>query len=115
MDNEVEAVIDRTDVVTPNFSEEEIGSILESVASTELIESLKSVISPSVEEVNEKVSMKLLSEVADSESVKPDEGEVIDRGSFAGGPDLILGYLKRAERLRRYAHLRSRFLNDTGD
>jgi len=29
LDTEVEAVIDRTEVVTPNFSEEEIGSISE--------------------------------------------------------------------------------------
>jgi len=29
VDTEVEAVTDRTKVVTPNFSEEEIGSILE--------------------------------------------------------------------------------------
>jgi len=40
---------------------------------------------------------------------------VIDRGSTAGGPHLILGDLRRAERLRRYARGRSCFVNDMED
>jgi len=42
-------------------------------------------------------------------------GEVIDHGSTAGGPHLNLGDLRRAKRLRRYARLRSCFVNDMGD
>jgi len=59
-------------------------SEFESVAVTELVESLKSVTPPSIEEVNKTVSIKSLSEFADSLSVKTYEGEVIDRGSTAG-------------------------------
>ena len=47
--------------------------------------------------------------------MKPDEGEVIDRGSIAGGPHFNLENLRRAERLRRYERLRSCFVNDIGD
>jgi len=52
------------------------------------------------------------SELGDSQSVKPEEGEVIDRVSTAGGPHLNGEDLGRAERLRRYARLRSWFFTD---
>ena len=69
---EVEAVNNKTEAVTPNFSEKEIGSIseaafqseLESVAATESvavsesIESLKSITPPSLEEVRKKLLVK---------------------------------------------------------
>ena len=61
------------------------------------------------------VFIKSLSELADSQSVKPEEGEVKDCGSTAGGQHLNGGGLRRAECLRRHARLRSRFLNDIGD
>ena len=38
--------------------------------------------------------------------MKKEEGDVIDRGSTAGGPHLNWGKLRRAERFRRYARLR---------
>ena len=47
--------------------------------------------------------------------LKTEEGELIDCGSNTGGPQLNLGDLRRAYHLRRYAHLRSCFVNDTGD
>jgi len=53
------------------------------VAVTESIESLKSITPPSLEDVTKKVSIKSLSELADSESVKRGEGDLIDRGSTA--------------------------------
>jgi hypothetical protein len=40
---------------------------------------------------------------------------VIDRGSTAGGPHLNGGYLRCADRLRRYARLHSCFVYDLGD
>ena len=42
--------------------------------------------------------MRSLSEFANLQSVKPVEAEVIDRGSAAGGPHLILVDLKCTER-----------------
>ena len=57
--------------------------------------------------------MRSLSELADSHSVKQDDSVVIDRGSTAGGPHLNRGELRRAERLRRYARLRSYFVDNT--
>ena len=81
----------------------------------ESIESLKSVNPPSLEEVSKKLSVKLLSELAETQSVKEEKGEVIYRGSTAGGPHLNWGDLRRAERLRRYARLRPHFVNDLGD
>ena len=63
---------------------------------------MKSITPPSLEEVRKK-----LSEKSDSQSLTEEQGEVIDRGSSARGP--------RAERLRRYARLRSCFVADLGD
>ena len=40
---------------------------------------------------------------------------LIDRGSTTGGPHLNGGDLRRLYHLRRYARLRSCFVNDTGD
>ena len=40
---------------------------------------------------------------------------MIDRGSTAGGPHLNGGYLRCADRLRRYARLHSCFVYDLGD
>ena len=51
--------------------------------------------------------MRSLSEFEDSQSVKTDKGELIDCGSTADGLHLILGDLRRADSLRRYARLRS--------
>ena len=115
MDTEVETVIDSTEVVTP-VSEEEIISIisiyseLESVATTESIDSLKSITLPSLEEVRKRLSVK-----SNSQSVKEEECELIDCGSTAGGAHLNRGDLMRAYRLRRYARMRFWFVNDTGD
>ena len=47
--------------------------------------------------------------------MKPDEGEVIDRVSTAGEPHLNVCDLRRVERLRRYARLRSCFVTDVWD
>jgi len=52
---------------------------------------------------------------SDSQSVKEEEGALIDRGSTAGGPRLNGGDLRRVYRLRRYARLRSCFVNDKRD
>ena len=73
---------------------------------------MKSVNPPSLGGVIKKVSIKPLSELADSQSVKPEEGEVMNHGSIAGEPHLNLGDLKRAERLQRYARLRPCFVDD---
>ena len=58
------------------------------IAVTKSIESLKSVTPPSSEEVTTYSSVKSLSELADSQSVKPNEGGVIERGSTTGRPHL---------------------------
>jgi len=58
----------------------------------------KSVTSSSLEEV-----IKSLSELVNSQLLKLDEGEVIDRGSTAEGSHLNLRDFRCAERLRRYA------------
>ena len=59
--------------------------------------------------------MKSLSELTDSQSVKPDVGEMIDRGSTAEGPNLNPGDLRRVLRTRRYARLRSYFADGMGN
>ena len=47
--------------------------------------------------------------------VKTEEGELVDCDSTAGGPHGNGKDFRRVYRLRRYARLRSCFLNDTGD
>jgi len=69
-------------------------SELESVAATAIytrqsIELLKSVTPPSLEEVTKQVSTKSLTELADSQSVKLDESQVIESGSTTGEPHLL--------------------------
>jgi len=48
-------------------------------------------------------------------SIKSDDGEVIDRGSTAGGSHLNPENFRRALRLRRYARQRSCFFADLGN
>ena len=73
VDTEIEADNTKVDVITPIFSG------LETVATTESIEALKSVTPPSLEEVRKDLSVK-----SDSQSVKEEECEKVYCGSTAG-------------------------------
>ena len=99
VDTEVEADNIKVDVITHIFSGLETESISESVSLSEF---------ESVNSSNKNGFS--LSELANSPSVKTVEGGSIARGPHLNGEDL-----RRAYRLRRYARLRSCFVNDTED
>ena len=124
-DTEVKVLIGEDKCLTPTFSELKIELTSESASQLELGSGnisnqsgleiifkdwLKS--DRSLERNVVQVAVTSLSELEDSQSVKPDENAVIDRGSIAGGPHLNGKDLRRAERLRRYARLRSCFVTD---
>ena len=88
----------------PTFSKLESVATTEPIDANEAIETLRYVTLLSVEEV-----------LADSQSEKEEESEVIDRGSTAGWSHLNWGELRRAERLRRYGGLHYCFIVDFGD
>ena len=90
IDTKVETDNVKVDFITPTFSGLETESISESASLSEF----------ESENSRNKNGFSLF-ELANSRSVKTEEGELIDCGSTAGGPHLNGRDLRRAYRLRR--------------
>jgi len=101
LDTKVEVLIDEAECLTPTFSELKIVLISESASQSEL-ESGNTSNESGLEMIFKdwfesdrrlegnvvQVTVTSLSELGDLQSVKPEEGEVIDRGSTAWGQHL---------------------------